>query len=148
MALAHGHFGAIDVAAALAHQAWLVSGPSERDVRRWFCSVRYILTDAGPEHLTNSMPDAVGAFCKYVEEQRVPAAALLSVDMKKPMCPNAIPLLGWNHQWDNVAQWLCCRHLPFYPGWLRKARVVTSWLRIRSHRQASVTKATHTSNVM
>ena len=94
------------------------------------------------------MPDAVGAFCKYVEEQRVPAAALLFVDMKKPMCPNAIPLLGWNHQWDNVAQWLCCRHLPFYPGWLRKARAVTSWLRIRSHRQASVTKATHRSNVM
>lgn len=133
LSLGHGHCGALDKTVAIAHACFLVAGPGVEQMRRWCSSVRWCLTDSGPEMLAVDMPDLAQAFvnhrCGLLEPQ------FLEECDGTHMFPLALRGPGWNHCWDNVVKSVCTTAMPFYSGWQTKARGLCVFMRNTNYRE-------------
>ena len=134
-AMAYKHCGMLHVGFAIAHKAFLESGPSASSMQSWFASVRGVVTDhSSVESGVVDLMDIVPAYLRGDTPESVDSVS----DGRLFLL--AMRVIGVNHTVDSVLEHVLSK-VPFWKDFESSAKAISSFLRNRGWRSALVVNA-------
>jgi len=128
-AMAFRHCSVLHTALVLIHKVFLEHGPSEASVRRYFSTVRCVVTDhSSVESEVAELPNLLPAYFQMQKGGRSDLAP------EGHLYPVALRVIGVNHTFDTILKY-AVNAFTFFPQYQEQAKLLCRFLRNEGYRE-------------